>query len=233
MRKEKLWKDVYRSNPVYFPSRQHLKNHTRMEKCESDRACRESFERNQLIQTMGNLIPKNELLEQASKATDAIENFIDTRIWRTRQRIHELIIANDSSMKNNYFIANQPLFLYMLLSFGFKWEIQMLKWKKLYHSWERYEEWAFQPGLFWDLEEKSNEPFTYVSESIYQGWFEEGKDFSEIKLSLEYNAKIVIPRVKANMISPWVLDETVFYKKPFWGKNEKESSLPTLLTTID
>lgn len=64
-------------------------------------------------------IPNKMVTEAASIAINAIGNQVDTKIWRTRLRIQELILAENPYLKKNQFIFNQQLFLYLIHSFTF------------------------------------------------------------------------------------------------------------------
>lgn len=78
--------------------------------------------------------PNDIMKEAASIAVDAIDGQLDTKIWRTRLRIQELILTENPYLKNNIFIANQSLFLFILLDFCFMGSITTLTGKKTFDS---------------------------------------------------------------------------------------------------
>jgi hypothetical protein len=110
-----------------------------MEECEGYGTCRKGTERNQgkqvilPISYMENT-PSKMITEAASIAIDAIESQVDTKIWRTRLRIQELIVLNNPYLKKNPFITDQKLFLYLILSFVFSGSITTLKGNEIVDS---------------------------------------------------------------------------------------------------
>ncbi len=176
---------------------------------------------------MRNYNPGKDVFEDASVAIESVERHVDSRIWKTRNRIYECIVNENRNNQKNPFIENQNMFLSILMKFMFSWEFQTQKWTHLYNSWEFYEEGETEAVLFSDLDKEGNESYVMTVERTYQKWRSEWYTFYQIKDWLDYNARIIVPGIERDMRENGIPWGNIFYKKPL-GKNPTRYSLPLL-----
>ena len=79
-----------------------MKNHKRMEECEGDRTCREGAEGSE----KSNIETMNTLQNQVQIALTALEMSLDPVIWRTKLRIQELMVIQNTTLRENVFVTH-------------------------------------------------------------------------------------------------------------------------------
>lgn len=167
--------------------------------------------------------------EAASIAVDALEWKVDSRIWRTRLRIQELILTENPYLEKNPFIFDQKLFLFIILNFIFSWSITTLNSKQVFDSWEKFEEADFEPVLYDDLSRlQGNAEYAALVERIYQGWMVEWKEFGQIKSEMSIIARVQVPQLMAQLNTNWLVSSNIFYKLPHGSNDTNRTSLPQL-----
>ncbi len=169
------------------------------------------------------------ITEAASIAINAIEGQLDTKIWRTRLRIQELILIENPYLKKNPFIFDQKLFLYILLNFSFIGTIATLKREEIDNSWEKFEEADIEPILYTDLLGLEwNAEYTSLIERIFQNWLVQWKDFEQIKDEMGIISPIYVPQLVQELHTKWLERSNIFYKYSHGTKDKEDESLPQL-----
>lgn len=177
---------------------------------------------------MGN-VPKDTLIEEALIAKDALSRQVDTKIWRTRLRIQELILKSNPYLKSNNCIFNQKLFLSVILGGVFWWTIISLDGKQVENSWERFEEAEIEPVLYFDLLRLDwNALSASLVERIYQKWIVQWKNIEQINSEINIISQFQVTQLQEQMRTVWLVESNVFYRLIHEVNNKNDTSLPQL-----
>lgn len=190
--------------------------------------------------------------EQASQASNLINDNISKTVWRTSMRIHDLIKIQFPSWEENSFLKDRKIFLYFVLRFCFDDILSSVIRNELDQLWERYEESVFEPTLFQDIHtlpsNRINIPqkvkwiiYPYIPIDV-RAILSERQMIRYMRKWLDFNraselTEIMTPYERQNMvfefIDKWMMRWNIFYKHIVGSKDNATDELPMLPATIN
>jgi hypothetical protein len=155
---------------------------------------------------------KEKLFEQAS---GSIIVFVDSKIWRTKRRIQELMM-NDAKFSNNEFVRILEFISRQLHYQIVNWDIIAATREAI--DWEIFEEWEWEPVLFTDIIDFHDDPLSFeVDDEVNERMLQQQVPLTSNK---------TFDAIRERISKEGLVKDTIFYRRVDSPNSDKSINHP-------